>query len=148
MMPIPPYRAIPYRVALPPHECGVARWRGASGIDYDAEILPLGLALPPAAAVFLFARPRCWRAQSWIALYVGQSANVAALVRDEVRHGRNWGYAVEEGMTAVHIVRVGGGAALRFDIERDLLGSLYPVLNGVPGPDRAGACGANLGVTM
>ncbi len=147
MIPIPPYRAIAYRAALPPHDCGTARWRGASGTEYDAEIYPLGLPLPPAAGVVLLARPRCWRAQSWIAIHVGQSANVAAFVRDEMRRGRNWGYAVEQGMTAVHIVRVEGGAALRFDIERDLVGSLLPVLNGDAAPRRAGA-GANLGVTM
>src|SRR5687768_6042680 len=109
------------RLALLPEHCGSARWRGASGEEYDAAIYPLGLALPKAAAVFLFARPRCFKAQSWVALYVGQTADLAAAVRAGVGHGRIWGYAVEQGMTAVHIVRVEGGAVPRCRVERDLV---------------------------
>jgi hypothetical protein len=142
-----PFR--PPRLALLPEHCAVARWRGASGEDYAAAIYPLGVALPSVPAVFLFARPRCFKAQSWVALYVGQTADVAAAMRAAAGHGRFWGYAVEQGMTAVHIVRVEGGAVPRSRVERDLVRSLLPSLNReIATSARFAGPSANLGVTM
>jgi hypothetical protein len=137
------------RLALLPEHCSRARWPGADGDVYDAEIYPLGITLPAVPAVFLLARPRCFKAHSWVALYVGQAPDIAAALRAALGHGRVWGYAVEQGMTAVHIVRVEGGAVPRCRVERDLVRSLLPSLNReIAASDGFAGPSVNLGVTM
>ena len=125
---------------------GHARWIGASGNRYSAEIYPLGLALPPVPGVFIMARQRGPLAQSWTALYVGTDADTASAVREVRRHSHLWDFAVELGMTAIHLVTAAAGAAERHDIARDLIRSLLPSLNReTAAMPRAG--GTNLGVT-
>jgi len=127
---------------------GFARWIGASGRRYSAEIYPLGLALPPTAGVFIMAKLRGPLAQSWTALFVGSDADLASAIRDVRRHSHLWNFAVELGMTAIHLVTAAAGAAERHEIARDLIRSLLPSLNRETTAMRSlGAGGTNLGVT-
>ena len=127
---------------------GSARWAGASGIRYAAEIYPLGLPVPAAPGVYLFAKPRGALAQSWIALFVGHADDVARAVHENRRHSFLWDFAVAHGMTAIHLVMSEEGAAQRHDIARDLVRSLLPSLNReTAAMQRLGGIGTNLGVT-
>jgi hypothetical protein len=127
---------------------GSARWTGASGARYTAEIYPLGLALPPKRGIYLYAKPRGPLAQSWTALFVGHAENVAAAVHESRRHSYLWDFAVEHGMTAIHFVTAEAGAAQRHDIARDLIRSLLPSLNReTASMQRSGGVGTNLGLT-
>ena len=127
---------------------GGARWTGVSGARYLAEIYPLGLAVPPKRGVYIFAKPRGPIAQSWTALYVGHAENVAIAVHESRRHSYLWDFAVEHGMTAIHLVTAEASAALRHDIIRDLIRSLLPSLNReTAAMTRPGGVGTNLGLT-
>jgi hypothetical protein len=127
---------------------GGARWTGASGTRYTAEIFPLGLAIPARPGVFILAKPRAALAQSWTALYVGHAEDVARAVHESRRHSYLWDFAVELGMTAIHLVTAEAGAAQRHDIARDLVRSLLPSLNReTAAMQRYGGVGTNLGVT-
>ena len=138
-------KTLPHRRAV---TGGCARWIGASGRRYSADLYPLGLALPPVAGVFILAKQRGPLAQSWTALFVGTDADVAQAVRDVRRHSHLWDFAVELGMTAIHLVTAAAGAAERHDIARDLIRSLLPSLNReTAAMQRFGASGTNLGVT-
>jgi hypothetical protein len=128
--------------------CGSARWTGLSGTRYTAEIFPLGLALPARPAVYIFAKHRGPLAQSWAALYVGHAEDVARAVHESRRHSYLWDFAVELGMTAIHLVTAEAGAAGRHGIARDLVRSLLPSLNReTASMQRFGGVGTNLGVT-
>ena len=128
--------------------CGSARWTGLSGTRYTAEIFPLGLALPAQRGIFIYAKQRGPLAQSWTALFVGSDADMATAIRDVRRHSHLWNFAVELGMTAIHLVTAAAGAAERHDIARDLIRSLLPSLNRETTAMRSlGAGGTNLGVT-
>jgi hypothetical protein len=127
---------------------GIARWTGVSGARYLAEIYPLGLAVPQKRGVYIFAKPRGPLAQSWTALYVGHAENVASAVHESRRHSYLWDFAVEHGMTAIHLVTAEASAALRHDIVRDLIRSLLPSLNReTAAVTRPGGVGTNLGLT-
>jgi hypothetical protein len=127
---------------------GSARWTGVSGQRYLAEIFPLGLAVPPRRGIYIFAKPRGPLAQSWTALYVGHAENVASAVHESRRHSYLWDFAVEHGMTAIHLVTAEAGAAQRHDIVRDLIRSLLPSLNReTAAMTRSGGVGTNLGLT-
>ncbi len=127
---------------------GSARWTGVSGTRYTAEIYPLGLAVPAKRGIYIFAKPRGPLAQSWLALYVGHAENVASAVHESRRHSYLWDFAVELGMTAIHLVTAEAGAAQRHDIARDLIRSLLPSLNReTAAMQRYGGVGTNLGVT-
>ncbi|MGH7003606.1 MAG: hypothetical protein ACREIP_06630 [Alphaproteobacteria bacterium] len=127
---------------------GCARWIGASGKRYSAEIYPLGFALPAGPGVFILAKQRGPLAQSWVALFVGSDANAAAAIGDARRHLHLWNFAVELGLTAIHLVTAAAGAAERHDIARDLIRSLLPSLNReTAAMQRFGGVGTNLGVT-
>lgn len=128
--------------------CGSARWTGVSGTRYTAEIFPLGLAVPARTGVYILAKPRGPLAQSWTALYVGHAEDVARAVHESRRHSYLWDFAVELGMTAIHLVTAEAGAAERHDIARDLVRSLLPSLNReTAAMQRFGGVGTNLGVT-
>lgn len=127
---------------------GSARWTGVSGVRYVAEIYPLGLAVPAKRGVYIFAKPRGPLAQSWTALFVGHAEDVAGAVHESRRHSYLWDFAVEHGMTAIHLVTAEAGAAQRLDIARDLIRSLLPSLNReTAAMQRYGGVGTNLGVT-
>lgn len=127
---------------------GNARWTGVSGTRYTAEIFPLGLPVPPARGIYIFAKPRGALAQSWNALYIGHAEDVARAVHESRRHSYLWDFAVEHGMTAIHLVMSEAGAALRHDIARDLIRSLLPSLNReTAAMQRNGGIGTNLGIT-
>ena len=127
---------------------GNARWAGASGARYLAEIYPLGLPVPAARGIYIFAKPRGALAQSWTALYVGHAEDVARAVHESRRHSFLWDFAVEHGMTAIHLVTAEAGAAQRHDIARDLIRSLLPSLNReTAAMQRYGGVGTNLGIT-
>ena len=127
---------------------GSARWMGVGGRRYAAEIYPLGLAVPAKAGVYILAKPRSPLAQSWTALYVGHAEDVARAVHESRRHSYLWDFAVELGMTAIHLVTAAAGAAERHDIARDLVRSLLPSLNReTAAMQRFGGVGTNLGVT-
>jgi hypothetical protein len=127
---------------------GTARWTGVSGARYLAEIFPLGLAVPARRGIYIFAKPRGPLAQSWTALYVGHAENVASAVHESRRHSYLWDFAVEHGMTAIHLVTAETGAAQRHDIVRDLIRSLLPSLNReTAAMTRSGGVGTNLGLT-
>ncbi|MCW5773630.1 MAG: hypothetical protein KIT16_18455 [Rhodospirillaceae bacterium] len=131
---------------------GSARWIGAAGIAYHAEIFPLGLAVPARPGVFILAKPRTPLAQSWTALYVGADADVAAAL-DRARHQSPlWNFAVERGMTAIHLVTAGAGAyaldvSARDAAVRDLVVSLLPSLNHESVSMQRPGASAGLGVT-
>jgi hypothetical protein len=127
---------------------GQARWLAASGARYVADIFPLGLALPARPAVYILAKPRGPLAQSWTALYVGHAEDVARAVHESRRHSYLWDFAVELGMTAIHLVTAEAGAAGRHAIVRDLVRSLLPSLNReTAAMQRYGGVGTSLGVT-
>lgn len=127
---------------------GTARWTGAGGTRYLAEIFPLGIAVPPKRGIYIYAKPRGPLAQSWTALFVGHAENVAAAVHESRRHSYLWDFAVEHGMTAIHFVTAEAGAAQRHDIARDLIRSLLPSLNReTAAMQRSGGVGTNLGLT-
>jgi hypothetical protein len=127
---------------------GRARWTGLSGTRYTAEIFPLGLAVPARRGIYIYAKPRGALAQSWLALYVGHAEDVASAVHESRRHSYLWDFAVEHGMTAIHLVTAEAGAAQRHDIVRDLIRSLLPSLNRETATmQRYGGVGTNLGVT-
>jgi hypothetical protein len=126
---------------------GSARWIGAEGRRHVAEIYPLGLALPARPGVFILAKPRAPLAQSWTALFVGADADVAAALREARKHTYLWHFAVELGMTAIHLVAAGTGAAERHAIVRDLVRSLLPSLNRESAAMQRFGLGTNLGVT-
>jgi hypothetical protein len=127
---------------------GTARWTGVSGTRYAAEIFPLGLAVPAKRGIYIFAKPRGPLAQSWCALYVGHAEDVARAVHESRRHSYLWDFAVELGMTAIHLVTAEAGAAQRHDIVRDLVRSLLPSLNRETATmQRYGGVGTNLGLT-
>ena len=127
---------------------GTARWIGVSGTRYAAEIYPLGLAVPAKPGIYILAKLRGPLAQSWTALYVGHAEDVARAVHESRRHSYLWDFAVELGMTAIHLVRAEAGAAERHDIARDLIRSLLPSLNReTAAMQRFGGVGTNLGVT-
>jgi hypothetical protein len=130
------------------HSGGCARWIGASGMRYTAGIFPLGVSVPARRGIFIFAKPRGAFAQSWMALYVGHAEDVASAVHESRRHSYLWDFAVEHGMTAIHLVTAEAGAAQRHDIVRDLIRSLLPSLNRETATmQRFGGVGTNLGVT-
>ena len=134
------------RIAAP--SGGHARWTGVSGTRYTAEIFPLGVSVPARRGIFIFAKPRGALAQSWLALYVGHAEDVASAVHESRRHSYLWDFAVEHGMTAIHLVTAEAGAAQRHDIVRDLIRSLLPSLNRETATmQRHGGVGTNLGVT-
>jgi len=127
---------------------GIARWTGVSGTRYMAEIFPLGIAVPARRGIYIYAKPRGALAQSWLALYVGHAEDVASAVHESRRHSYLWDFAVEHGMTAIHLVTAEAGAAQRLDIVRDLVRSLLPSLNReTASMQRYGGVGTNLGVT-
>jgi hypothetical protein len=140
-------REAPETARPPAQPQGSARWFGASGRRYTAEIYPLGHAVPKTSGVFIFAKPRGPQAQCWTALYVGADADVRAALRDAKRHPHLWNFAVELGMTAIHLVTAAASAAERHDIARDLLRSLLPSLNRETAAIQRGGVGTNLGVT-
>ena len=134
------------RIAAP--SGGHARWTGVSGTRYVAEIFPLGIAVPARRGVYIYAKPRGALAQSWLALHVGHAEDVASAVHESRRHSYLWDFAVEHGMTAIHLVTAEAGAAQRHDIVRDLIRSLLPSLNReTAAVQRYGGVGTNLGVT-
>jgi hypothetical protein len=126
---------------------GSARWIGASGRRYTAEIYPLGLTLPARPGVLILAKPRGPLAHSWTALYVGAVADARGAVRDTKRHPHLWNFAVELGLTAIHLVTAAASAAERHDIARDLIRSLLPSLNRETASMQRSGLGTNLGVT-
>ncbi len=145
-MPLDLKLAIPPRVAA--LSGGSARWSGVSGTRYTAEIYPLGLPVPAVRGIYIFAKPRGALAQSWTALYVGHAEDVARAVHESRRHSYLWDFAVEHGMTAIHLVMSEAGAAHRHDIARDLIRCLLPSLNReTAAMQRYGGVGTNLGVT-
>jgi len=126
---------------------GSARWVGAGGKRYTADIYPLGLAIPARPGVFILAKPRSPLAQSWTALYVGTDADAAAGIRDAKRHSYLWNFAVELGLTAIHLVTAAASATERHDIARDLIRSLLPSLNRETAAMQRSGLGTNLGIT-
>ena len=126
---------------------GSARWVGAGGKRYIADIYPLGLAIPAVAGIFILAKPRSPLAQSWTALYVGADADLRAAIRDTKRHPHLWNFAVELGLTAIHLVTAAASAAERHDIARDLIRSLLPSLNRETAAMQRSGLGTNLGIT-
>ncbi len=134
--------------AAPALSGGSARWTGAGGTRYVAEIFPLGVAVPPRRGVYILAKPRGSLAQNWTALYVGHAEDASRAVHESRRHSYLWDFAVELGMTAIHLVTTEAGAAQRHDIARDLIRSLLPSLNReTAAMQRYGGVGTNLGVT-
>jgi len=132
--------------AAPP--CAFARWTGVSGTRYAAEIFPLGLALPTRRGIYIYAKPRGHAALSWSALYVGHAEDVSGAVHESRRHSYLWDFAVELGMTAIHLVTAEAGATIRLDVARDLIRSLLPSLNRETAlMQRYGGVGTSLGVT-
>lgn len=131
---------------------GSARWIGGEGRVYLADIYPLGLAVPARPGVFVFAKPRTPLAQSWTALFVGGDADAAAALRTAQQHTELWHFAVELGMTAIHLVTAVAGAT-EFDatargaVVRDLVGSLLPSLNRETASMQRPGASAGLGVT-
>lgn len=147
-MPMPLDVKTPHSPLAAVRSCGHARWTGASGTRYMAEIYPLGLPVPAQRGIYIFAKPRGALAQSWTALYVGHAEDVARAVQESRRHSYLWDFAVEHGMTAIHLVMSEAGAAQRHDIARDLVRSLLPSLNReTAAMQRYGGVGTNLGIT-
>ena len=127
---------------------GCARWIGASGKRYSAGIYKLGAALPAAPGILILAKPRGASGPNWTALFVGSDAQVASAIGDIRRHSHLWNFAVELGLSAIHLVTAAAGAAERHDIARDLIRSLLPSLNReTAAMHRLGGVGTSLGVT-
>ena len=104
------------------------QWQGQSGRIYTYQIVPLHNSFPQAAGNYIFARLDAEQ-NSWVPVYIGETANLA----NRIANHEKWGCASQHGATHIHAHINQDGEVIRQAEERDLLLKFRPVCNAVVG---------------
>jgi hypothetical protein len=102
-------------------------WQGASGRWYDFDVARAKRAWEPTAGIFMFVKPSDCPTGEWggpICLYLENTGNFSGSLE---RHNV-WAAADQLGAKEIHLLTI-PDAALRAQVERDLIEAQRPILN-------------------
>lgn len=99
-------------------------WQGQSGRLYVYQVVPLHNSFPQVAGNYIFARLDTEQ-NSWIPVYIGQTANLGTRIANH----EQWGCARHYGATHIHAHVNQGGEVIRQAEEHDLLLKFRPLCN-------------------